>query len=212
MRASAPYALRDPARIAGRFAVSCVMLWSDRAAGRSLSATSLFWAIAAVLQFIILRWGTEVLGLPLSCAAAGRSRAWRDRGRGRGRPICTVEPGLGGDAARPGSRLAGACDAVDSDALDGRCHGVRDRHVLSNAAGANVCNFARSRKRADACGAISIGAEFFENGAAFVVLVCDGLLNSLAVSLSVPISCVGVCVLGATMAGMWCKAPILSDG
>lgn len=44
-------------------------LWSDDMGALSMSVTTLFWGAAAVLQFAVLRWATEVLGLPLSQAA-----------------------------------------------------------------------------------------------------------------------------------------------
>lgn len=44
-------------------------LWSDELGGLSMAVTTLFWGAAAVLQFAVLRWATEVLDLPLSQAA-----------------------------------------------------------------------------------------------------------------------------------------------
>lgn len=45
-------------------------LWRDREGGRlSLSVTTLFWGVGATLQFIVLRWAQEALGLDLSEAA-----------------------------------------------------------------------------------------------------------------------------------------------
>ena len=44
-------------------------LWQDHAARISLAVTSLFWAVSAVLQFIILRWSEKVLHLPLDKSA-----------------------------------------------------------------------------------------------------------------------------------------------
>lgn len=44
-------------------------LWADAEGGLSMSVTTLFWGAAAVLQFAVLRWAGEVLGLPLDCAA-----------------------------------------------------------------------------------------------------------------------------------------------
>jgi LPLT family lysophospholipid transporter-like MFS transporter len=45
-------------------------LWRDRAGGRlSLAVTTLFWGASAVLQFAVLRWATERLGLSLAAAA-----------------------------------------------------------------------------------------------------------------------------------------------
>jgi MFS family permease len=46
-------------------------LWTDRQGGAlSLAATTLFWGVGATLQFIVLRWAHEGLGLPLDRAAA----------------------------------------------------------------------------------------------------------------------------------------------
>lgn len=44
-------------------------LWQDHAARISLLVTSLFWAVSAVLQFIILRWSESVFHLPLDQGA-----------------------------------------------------------------------------------------------------------------------------------------------
>jgi MFS family permease len=44
-------------------------LWRDPEGGLSLAATTLFWGAGATLQFIVLRWATERLALPLSQAA-----------------------------------------------------------------------------------------------------------------------------------------------
>ena len=51
------------------FVDALALLWRDRQARTSLAVTSLFWAAAAVLQFMVLRWAGERLGLPLSRAA-----------------------------------------------------------------------------------------------------------------------------------------------
>lgn len=67
--ASNPGALAHPARLAGAFARSTAILWRDRMAGLAMATTSVFWAVAAALQFLVLRWGSESLGLSLSQAA-----------------------------------------------------------------------------------------------------------------------------------------------
>jgi LPLT family lysophospholipid transporter-like MFS transporter len=51
------------------FLVAQRRLWQDHAASISLAVTSLFWAISAVLQFIVLRWSEQVLHLPLDQGA-----------------------------------------------------------------------------------------------------------------------------------------------
>jgi hypothetical protein len=44
-------------------------LWRDAAGGLSLAVTTLFWGAAAVLQFAVLRWAVDMLGLTLERAA-----------------------------------------------------------------------------------------------------------------------------------------------
>jgi len=44
-------------------------LWRDAAGGLSLSVTTLFWGVGGVLQFAVLRWATERVGLGLDQAA-----------------------------------------------------------------------------------------------------------------------------------------------
>jgi len=62
-------ALRLP--VLGReFVAAHWMLWRDRDGGRlSLAVTSLFWGASAVMQFAVLRWAVERLGLSLAAAA-----------------------------------------------------------------------------------------------------------------------------------------------
>jgi hypothetical protein len=56
-------ALLHEFRAAGR------TLWSDRDGGLSLAVTSIFWGVGATLQFAVLKWATELLGLSLERAA-----------------------------------------------------------------------------------------------------------------------------------------------
>ena len=44
-------------------------LWSDAEGGLSMALTTLFWGAAGVLQFAVLRWAVDVLGLGLDRAA-----------------------------------------------------------------------------------------------------------------------------------------------
>jgi MFS transporter, LPLT family, lysophospholipid transporter len=44
-------------------------LWRDRDGGLSLAVTTLFWGVGATLQFVVLRWAAEGLGLALEQAA-----------------------------------------------------------------------------------------------------------------------------------------------
>ncbi len=45
------------------------LLWADREGGLSLAVTTLFWGAGATLQFIVLKWAQEALGLGLDRAA-----------------------------------------------------------------------------------------------------------------------------------------------
>jgi MFS transporter, LPLT family, lysophospholipid transporter len=45
------------------------VLWADREGGLSLAVTTLFWGAGATLQFIVLKWAQEMLGLGLDRAA-----------------------------------------------------------------------------------------------------------------------------------------------
>jgi MFS family permease len=53
----------------GQFVGANRRLWRDRLGGLSLAVTTLFWGVGATLQFLVLRWAVDVLGLPLSHAA-----------------------------------------------------------------------------------------------------------------------------------------------
>ena len=44
-------------------------LWRDRDGGLSLAVTTIFWGVGATLQFAVLKWATEILGLRLERAA-----------------------------------------------------------------------------------------------------------------------------------------------
>lgn len=52
-----------------RFVLDNRRLWTDPQGGLSLAVTTLFWGVGAALQFAVLRWAMERLGLDLSQAA-----------------------------------------------------------------------------------------------------------------------------------------------
>jgi LPLT family lysophospholipid transporter-like MFS transporter len=52
-----------------RFRRQLAALWRDPQGQVSIAVTTLFWAVAAVLQFLVIRWAETVLKLPLSGAA-----------------------------------------------------------------------------------------------------------------------------------------------
>ncbi|GAA4026756.1 lysophospholipid transporter LplT [Actimicrobium antarcticum] len=64
-----PLALAHPGAMLRNFIRSSRILWRDQRASQAMAVTSVFWAIAAALQFLVLRWAETVLHLPLSQAA-----------------------------------------------------------------------------------------------------------------------------------------------
>ena len=64
-----PLASRRPDTLSREFFAANRLLWRDRWGGLSLAVTTLFWGVGATLQFAVLRWASDALGLPLSQAA-----------------------------------------------------------------------------------------------------------------------------------------------
>lgn len=62
-------ALAHPGALLRGFGHSLALLWRDPDARISLAVTSLFWAASATLQFLVLRFAAERLGLALSQGA-----------------------------------------------------------------------------------------------------------------------------------------------
>ncbi len=62
-------ALTKPRALLRNFYHAFGVLWRDPEGQISLAVTSLFWAVSAALQFIILRWAAHALHLPLAQAA-----------------------------------------------------------------------------------------------------------------------------------------------
>ena len=60
---------RNPVRLVCEFAHCCGVLWRDKLGQISLAVTTLFWGAGATLQFIVLDWAREQLGMPLNQAA-----------------------------------------------------------------------------------------------------------------------------------------------
>ena len=58
-----------PRALVRDFAAANRRLWSDPAGSLSLAVTTLFWGVGATLQFAVLKWAVEVLGLTLEKAA-----------------------------------------------------------------------------------------------------------------------------------------------
>ncbi|MET4577755.1 lysophospholipid transporter LplT [Ottowia thiooxydans] len=59
----------SPAALMARFAHAQCVLWRDPLASMSLGVTTLFWGAGATLQFLVLAWAQQSLGLSLSGAA-----------------------------------------------------------------------------------------------------------------------------------------------
>lgn len=64
-----PHVPLRPGVLAAAFWRDHLRLWRDRDGSLSLAATTLFWGVGATLQFVVLRWATERLGLSLAQAA-----------------------------------------------------------------------------------------------------------------------------------------------
>ncbi|WP_201493486.1 lysophospholipid transporter LplT [Rubrivivax sp. A210] len=60
---------RAPLALLRSFGRAQRRLWRDAEGGLSMAVTTLFWGAAAVMQFAVLRWAVDVLGLPLDRAA-----------------------------------------------------------------------------------------------------------------------------------------------
>jgi LPLT family lysophospholipid transporter-like MFS transporter len=64
-----PQSRLHPVALVRDFAGANARLWRDPAGGLSLSVTTLFWGVGATLQFAVLRWAVELVGLRLDQAA-----------------------------------------------------------------------------------------------------------------------------------------------
>lgn len=62
-------AARAPLALSREFLAAHRTLWRDREGGMSLAATTLFWGVGATLQFVVLHWSQQVLGLTLDRGA-----------------------------------------------------------------------------------------------------------------------------------------------
>lgn len=60
---------RAPLALSREFAAANRTLWRDGEGGMSLAATTLFWGVGATLQFVVLHWSQQVLGLTLDRGA-----------------------------------------------------------------------------------------------------------------------------------------------
>lgn len=65
-----PRASVHPIQLVQAFKKANLTLWRDHEGGLSLAVTTLFWGLGATLQFIVLRWAQDCLGLALSRAAS----------------------------------------------------------------------------------------------------------------------------------------------
>lgn len=61
---------RHPLRLITDFANCCGILWRDKLGQISLAVTTLFWGAGATLQFIVLEWAKQQLGMTLDKATS----------------------------------------------------------------------------------------------------------------------------------------------
>ncbi|WP_071058523.1 lysophospholipid transporter LplT [Pelistega sp. MC2] len=60
---------KNPIILLGSFANYVKVLWQDKLGQISLAVTTLFWGAGAVIQLVVLKWGTDHLGLDVSASA-----------------------------------------------------------------------------------------------------------------------------------------------
>jgi MFS family permease len=58
-----PHQERNPVRLIEDFANCCMILWRDKLGQISLAVTTLFWGTGATLQFIVLEWAKQAMGM-----------------------------------------------------------------------------------------------------------------------------------------------------
>ncbi|QBE62015.1 lysophospholipid transporter LplT [Pseudoduganella lutea] len=58
-----PHQERNPIRLIEDFANCCMVLWRDKLGQISLAVTTLFWGTGATLQFIVLEWAKQAMGM-----------------------------------------------------------------------------------------------------------------------------------------------------
>jgi MFS family permease len=61
---------RNPARLIADFANCSATLWKDKLGQISLAVTTLFWGAGATLQFIVIKWADDSLGMKLDKATS----------------------------------------------------------------------------------------------------------------------------------------------
>jgi MFS family permease len=181
-----------------RFQRQLAALWRDPHGRVSITVTTLFWAVAAVLQFLVIRWAEMVLRLPLGGAAvllcflaagvvAGSLLAARFVGAGEALRVLPVGVVLGVAIVLTGqvTSLAAACCALCATGIVGGVLMV-PMNALLQQRGAALMKPGAS---------IAVQA-FSENLASLVLLAVYGAL--LAVRVPVPTIVIGFGLLVMT--------------
>ncbi len=196
------------ARAAG-FARAFMLLWRDPDGRISLAVTTLFWAVAAVLQFLVIEWAGAVLGLNLSQSAlmqcflavgmvAGSVAAAR---------LVASERAL---AVLPaGLALGGAILLMTL--VDGRwlaCAMLLAAGMVAGIVLVPMNALLQQRGQALMAPGLSIAVQSFnENLASLVFLAAYGALLALAVPVRAILACCGVLVVLLMLAIMrWRRA------
>jgi LPLT family lysophospholipid transporter-like MFS transporter len=199
---SDPAALAQPGQLAARFVGASGLLWRDRAASQAMAVTSVFWAVAAALQFLVLRWATTILALPLSQAAlmqgalalgivAGAVAAARLVPLARGLALVPAGLGIGVLVMAMllvSTPLAGAAMLSLIGALAGVL--LVPMNALLQARGNSLTHPGQS---------VAV-QNFFENLAALLVLAVYGALTLAGLSLPAMIAGFGALILCASLA------------
>ncbi|MCQ9328981.1 lysophospholipid transporter LplT [Pelistega suis] len=64
-----PKQATNPVKLVRVFSKYVMILWRDKVGQISLAVTTLFWGAGAVIQLVVLKWGTDHLGLDVSSSA-----------------------------------------------------------------------------------------------------------------------------------------------
>lgn len=64
-----PKQSKNPVELVQTFSKYVMILWRDKVGQISLMVTTLFWGAGAVIQLVVLKWGTDHLGLDVSASS-----------------------------------------------------------------------------------------------------------------------------------------------
>jgi LPLT family lysophospholipid transporter-like MFS transporter len=170
------------ARAAG-FGHAFALLWADRQGRIALAVTTLFWAIAAVLQFLVIEWSGAALGLTLSQSALMQCFLAAGMVAGAGAVARLIPAGRAAAVLPAGLALGGAILAltlVRSSAV--ACTVLVLAGIVAGMLLVPMNALLQQRGEALMAPGLSIAVQSFnENLASLVLLAAYGVLLALAV-------------------------------